>query len=349
MIDHQLLEAQAGVRAQRRTMDQIFTLKTTVETRRELSKPLFIYLIDFTKAYDPVNRELLWKVCLKYGTSEKIVTLLKTLYKNSRAKARIEGELSDSFLIETEVLQGGIPSPILFNVLFDFIIRKVVEEAGVDGVQFSYGSNDLYHDTRENYENFNILALLYADDLVAMCETADDLETYKRPFEKVTQEFGLTMSVRKTCIMTLQQFEEDHNRKLLKDREVVFPGFDITIRNQKIETVDSFNYLGCRVTSDQRPDSGISTRLSKVATVFNMLRHVIWSRKSIPIKSRLKVFRACVLRVLLCGSETWSITSAHERRINTFYMKCLRTVIGVNLGDRMPNEKILEITGQPPI
>ncbi|CAF1404783.1 unnamed protein product [Didymodactylos carnosus] len=278
-------------------MDQIFTLKTTMETRRELNKPLFIYLIDITKAYDSVNRELLWKVCLKYGMSEKIVTLLEILYRNSRTKVRIEGELSDSFLIETGVLQAGIPSPILFNILFDFIIRKIVEGAGVDCVQFSYGSNDFYHGAGENYENFNILALLYADDLVAMCETADNLETFIRPFEKVTQEVGLTRSVKKTCIMTSKQLEEDHNRKFLKDREVVFPGFDITIRNQKIETVGSFNYLGCSLTSDQRPDSGISTRLSKVATAFNMLRHMIWSRKSIPIKSRLKVFRACVLRV----------------------------------------------------
>ncbi|CAF1018993.1 unnamed protein product [Didymodactylos carnosus] len=111
------------------------------------------------------------------------------VYRNSRAKVRIEGELSDSFLIETGVLQGGSPSPILFSILFDFTIRKVVEEAGVDGVQLSYGSNDFYHGARENHENFNILALLYADDLVAMCETADDLETFTRTFEKVTQEF----------------------------------------------------------------------------------------------------------------------------------------------------------------
>ena len=112
-------------------------------------------------------------------------------------------------MIETGVQQGGIPSPILFNMLFDFIIRKIIEEAGVTGVKFSYGSNDFFHAKRENYENFNILALLYADDLVAMCETASDLATFVRTFEKVTQEYGLTMNVKKTCIMTLQQFEEN--------------------------------------------------------------------------------------------------------------------------------------------
>ena len=63
--------------------------------------------------------------------------------------------------------------------------------------------------------------------------------------------------------------------------------------------------------------------------------------------AKLQIFRACVLPVLLYGSETWSITILHERRINRLYMKCLRTIIGINLSDRMSNEKILDITGQP--
>ena len=156
-----------------------------MEKRREFNKPLFMCFIDITKAYDSVNRELLWRICRKYGISEKLVNLLRMLYRDSKAKVRIDDVLSDSFLIETGVLQGGIPSPILFNILFDFIIRRVIEEANVAGVQFSYGSNDFYHGHREKYKNFNILALLYADDLVAMCETAVDLEAFIKTFEKV--------------------------------------------------------------------------------------------------------------------------------------------------------------------
>ena len=204
LIDRQLLEVQSGFRAQRSTIDQIFTLKLAMEKRREYNKPLFMCFIDITRAYDSVNRDLLWRVCRKYGIAQKLVNLLKMLYKTSRAKVRVEGELSDSFLIETRVLQGGIPSPILFNVVFDFIIRKVIGEAGVSRIKFSYGSNDFYHGKQESYKDFDILTLMYADDLVIMCETADDLETFIKTFEKVTQQFGMTMSVKKTCMTTLQ-------------------------------------------------------------------------------------------------------------------------------------------------
>ena len=59
LIDRQLLEAQSGFRAQRSTIDQIFTLKLAMEKRREYNKPLFMCFIDITKAYDSVNRDLL--------------------------------------------------------------------------------------------------------------------------------------------------------------------------------------------------------------------------------------------------------------------------------------------------
>ena len=350
LIDCQLLEIQSGFRSNRSTIDQIFTVKMIMEKRREFNKPLFMCFIDITKAYGSVNRELLWKFCLSCGISIKLVNLLKLLYKDSVAKVRVNGETSDNFEMKTGVMQGGIPSPILFNILFDFIIKKVIDEAAVSGVKFSYGSNDFFHGGSKNYNVFDILALLYADDLVVICETIADLERFVRTFDNVTQQYGLTMNIKKTCVMSLDQLKEDQHKKVLK-RQIINYDDDINIdvRNQKIETTDSFTYLGCTITKDQRQDTEISVRLTKASKAFNMLRHAIWCRKSVSIAGRLRIFRACVLPVLLYGNETWSLTIRQEQRIITFYNKCLRTIIGVNLGDRLSNETLLDITGQPPV
>ena len=79
----------------------------TMERRREFNKPLYMCFVDISKAYDSVNRELLWKVCRGHGISEKLVNLLKMLYKDSIATVRINGELSNSIEIRLEVLQGA--------------------------------------------------------------------------------------------------------------------------------------------------------------------------------------------------------------------------------------------------
>ncbi|CAF1053720.1 unnamed protein product, partial [Didymodactylos carnosus] len=71
----------------------------------------------------------------------------------------------------------------------------------------------------------------------------------------------------------------------------------------------------------------------------------IWYRKTVSCEAKMRIFRACILPVLLYGSEVWSLTLAHERRLNTFYMARLRTLVGVTLRDRMSNEKFLEPSG----
>ena len=351
LLDKQLLEEQAGFRSNRSTIDQIFILKMVMEKSYNNNKPLSMCFVDIMKAYDSVDRDLLWQICRHYGLTDKIVRMLKLLYKDPKAQVRVNGELSDHFNINSGVQQGGIPSCILFNVLFDFIIRQVIEQAkilGIKGIKLAHGSNDFYHPNSDPYDNLDILLLIYADDLVVMCESGTDLELFIQCFEQTTQKFGLTMSVKKTCIMTLKQLEQDLlTNKVTKNKEIHNAQSKITIRNEMIENVNDFRYLGCYFSRDQTLDKELETRLAKASTAFNMLRHVIWYRKNVSIQAKLRIFRACVLPVLLYGSEVWSTTTTQEQRLNTFYFKCLRTIIGVNLGDRMPNELLLQLTGQP--
>ncbi|CAF4160208.1 unnamed protein product [Rotaria sordida] len=114
LIDNQLLEQQAGFRKNRSTIDQIFILKMIMERSQEYNKPLHMCFIDIQKAYDSANRDLLWQICRYYGTGDKLIRMFKLLYKNTKAKVRINSEMSDEFSIETGVMQGGIPSPILY-------------------------------------------------------------------------------------------------------------------------------------------------------------------------------------------------------------------------------------------
>ena len=58
-------------------------------------------------------------------------------------------------------------------------------------VKVAYGSNDFFHGNSEKYDEFQILALLYANDLVAIYETAEDLEKIYQIFRKSDTEIWL--------------------------------------------------------------------------------------------------------------------------------------------------------------
>jgi len=79
--DEMFSEEQAGFRASRSTIDQIFTLGQMFVLYSEMSRNLCIGYIDFRKAFDSIWREGLWRVLMSMAYADKIVRLLKNMYR----------------------------------------------------------------------------------------------------------------------------------------------------------------------------------------------------------------------------------------------------------------------------
>ncbi len=62
VADVVLPESQCGFRRERGTSDMIFVARLLQDKCREQHKDLYLAFIDLTKAFDTVNRELLWDV-----------------------------------------------------------------------------------------------------------------------------------------------------------------------------------------------------------------------------------------------------------------------------------------------
>ena len=79
-------ESQSGYRDGRSTIDGIFTLRQIMEKCKEQQRDLHIAFIDFSKAFDCVNRELLFRILGKLGCSSKFVSIIKSLYSDVHAR-----------------------------------------------------------------------------------------------------------------------------------------------------------------------------------------------------------------------------------------------------------------------
>jgi hypothetical protein len=93
-VETKLHEAQCGFRRGRGCVDQIFNLKECISMSRQKNQPLFMCFIDLRKAYDSVNRDLLWKALRSYGLSEKTIRILTSIYKDTTARVRVNASLS---------------------------------------------------------------------------------------------------------------------------------------------------------------------------------------------------------------------------------------------------------------
>ncbi|KAI2644494.1 hypothetical protein H4Q32_028042 [Labeo rohita] len=72
------------------------------------------------------------------------------------------------------------------------------------------------------------------------------------------------------------------------------------------------------------------------------LNQRVWNNSSLTEKTRLCVYQACILSTLLYGSETWTTYARHERKLNSFHMRCLRRILQIKWQDRVPNTEVLE-------
>jgi len=68
-------ESQCGFRADRGTMDMIFTARQIQEKCREQHRDLYAIFVDLTKAFDTVNRKRLWMLLRRIGCPDKFVKI----------------------------------------------------------------------------------------------------------------------------------------------------------------------------------------------------------------------------------------------------------------------------------
>jgi hypothetical protein len=83
--------------------------------------------VDFKKAYDSVNGEVLYKILLEFGIYKKLVRLIKMCLNETYSKVRVGIPLSDKFPIQIGLKEREALSPLLFNFALDYAITKVQE------------------------------------------------------------------------------------------------------------------------------------------------------------------------------------------------------------------------------
>ena len=102
--------------------DQIANIFWIREKARAFQKNIYFCFIDYTKAFDCVDHDKLWKILQEMGIPDHLTYLLRNPYAGQEATVRTGHETTDWFQIGKGVRQGCILSPCLFNFCTEYII-----------------------------------------------------------------------------------------------------------------------------------------------------------------------------------------------------------------------------------
>lgn len=312
-IDHQLESEQqveqTGFRRNFSTNDNIFTLKQLIHQSEVYNFSLFLLFLDFEKAYDSVKTSAILTALKEAGVSKSYRDIVEYIYEGSELIVRMNGE-ECCVKLERGLKQGDVASSKLFNAVLQMVFRKLDWR--------KYGINI-------NGKHLN--ELRFADDIVLIGQSAEELGIMLDQLIQETKKVGLRLNAKKCKVMKINTGEMR---------------MDLKIDNETIEEVKDMIYLGHRLASTGQ-EKEISRRISIAWNTFNKYGYLF--RSGVNMEEKKKLWNMCVLPSLVYACETWTLDSKTINRMRVTVRSMERAMTGISKRERKRNEYISSITG----
>ena len=120
-VNRELPDVQAGFRKGRRTKEQIANICWIIKKAREFQKNIYFCFIDYSKTFDCVDNNKLWKIVQEMEIPDHLTCLLRNLYAGQEATVRTGHRTTNWFQIGKGVCQGCMLSPCLINLYAEYI------------------------------------------------------------------------------------------------------------------------------------------------------------------------------------------------------------------------------------
>ena len=79
-----------------------------------------------------------------------------------------------------------------------------------------------------------------------------------------------------------------------------------------------------------RMAADVECRVAKASKAFVALRKAVFLDWNLFLRTKRKVYQACVLSVLLYGAECWILLRRQVKQLNTFHHRCIRSILGIS-------------------
>ena len=180
-------EAQFGFMPGKGTIDALFLVQRLLEEHRAKGKRICMCFVDLEKAFDIVPRRVMEWAMRKKGLPEILVKAVMSLYEGAETKVGVRSGLLEEFSVKVGVHQGSVLSPSLFAMVID--------------------------EVTENARKGRMKPILYADDLVLMGETMEELRENFDEWREVFESKGMRVNLGKTKLM-VSGMEEAFDSKI---------------------------------------------------------------------------------------------------------------------------------------
>ena len=117
--------------------------------------------------------------------------------------------------------------------------------------------------------------------------------------------------------------------------------FDLTCDDGGyISFTNKFRYLGSILTPDLSDETDIQRRIQLASQAFGSLRSNVFCNCSLPCSTRIQLFSAIVVNLLLWGCESWGLKSGNHQALKVCFNRWIRAMNGVKKIDHINDEEL---------
>ena len=228
-----------------------------------------------------------------------MLKMIQSIYQNVKSCIKDSAcmSLSEVFDVTLGVKQGEPLSPLLF-ILFINDIKDCL---------------DLNNLTEKDLRLLSIFMLLFADDIALFTTSAESLQSQIDTIYHYSLKWGLKINVNKTKVCVFEKRKSNC-------------AFRWSVNGANIEIVNEFCYLGIKFHYTGNMSHVIKTLYEQALKAYNHLLS-IFSRVHVDVKTKLTLFDALVVPILLYGSEVWGIYNTND--VDKLHLKFCKLLLGV--------------------
>lgn len=316
---------QAGFRQDHRTTDNIFIMRTLIESCKATKSGrqhgrLYACFVDFRKAFDTIPREKLWQHLTDIGIQGKMLEAIKSYYSSVRVCVDIPSVGTSAAFDSTMGVKQGCPmSPVLFGLYIDQLEHHLMSCA---------------QDAPELL-NQKVPILLYADDIVLLSKSAAGLQHLLHILRLFSDEKLLSVNLAKTQVVIFNDFRHSHSDSFL-------------FGQHHLQIVDHYTYLGIVLHRTGHFKEAIQKLACAGKRALFAMQYRCSELGIQDIKLRCSLFSSLVQPVLSYGCEIWGLENYHlwscMSSVQSLFMK--RTL---HVRKSTPHEVLLCELGQAPL
>ncbi|PCI95192.1 MAG: hypothetical protein COB15_12365, partial [Flavobacteriales bacterium] len=285
--------------------------------------PLHMLFVDFSKAFDSVDRGAMREILLWWNIPGSIVDVLMAMLENHCLYVKHQGKVSDSYTKPTSgVLQGDTLAPYLFILCMDIVLQQLDQSLGAkienERDERDAGGKiiDRGTDSRPGPPVRRLPSLGYSDDVCLLSNGAGDMQKLFTQFEQLAKGIGMTINM---------------GKGKTEEIRINSPGGPAILneRGEPIPQVKEYKYLGTMLGQSWEAD--FRRRKSLGWGVFREYKYIWHSACDMDLKKKL--FQALIEPILVYGAFTYPRGDNVASTLHSAHAKFLRACLGLPRAD----------------